>query len=112
MGVKYNQFLFLTNCEGLSKYKMLQALDIELKGASEVKISAIWQLRAHTHTHSKVKSLQSQKPPERKWEGDLSNLTRLWEMVSWRGFGGWVNGFCEDTYKSHHVWSFANVYHS
>lgn len=50
-----------------------------------------------THTHSKVKSLQSQKPPERKGEGDLSNLTRLWEMVSWKGFGGWVNGFCEDT---------------
>ena len=44
MGVKYHQFLFLTNCEGISKYKMLQALDIELKGASEVKISAIWQL--------------------------------------------------------------------
>ena len=44
---------------------MVQALDIELKGASEVKISAIWQLSSHTAQHG-LKSLQSQKPPKRK----------------------------------------------
>ena len=44
-----------------SKYKMLQALDVELAAASEVKTSAIWLT-----TQDQLKSLQSQNPPERR----------------------------------------------